>query len=61
MADVDMTDAPSNTVAAPKRKGADADSKNDGKKRFEVKKVNTVPDYDHARTIRLTLSISGTL
>ncbi|KAJ8127155.1 hypothetical protein O1611_g6485 [Lasiodiplodia mahajangana] len=42
MADVDMTDAPSNTVAAPKRKGADADAKNDGKKRFEVKKWNAV-------------------
>jgi RING-box protein 1 len=44
MADVDMTDAPSNTAVASKRKGADAESKNDGKKRFEVKKVNTVPD-----------------
>jgi len=46
MADVDMTDAP---VPAPapapvvKKKGgaaADGDSKSDGKKRFEVKKVS---------------------
>ncbi|KAJ3575958.1 hypothetical protein NPX13_g3856 [Xylaria arbuscula] len=42
MADVDMTDAPSSAVAAPKRKGGDADAKNDGKKRFEVKKWNAV-------------------
>lgn len=33
MADVDMTDAP----PVPKKKGGDAE----GKKRFEVKKVNT--------------------
>lgn len=46
MADVDMTDAPSNTVAASKRKGGDADAKNDGKKRFEVKKVNTALDLE---------------
>lgn len=42
MADVDMTDAPSaaaSAVAKKDRKGGDVDSKNDGKKRFEVKKV----------------------
>lgn len=40
MADVDMTDAPSTSAVVKKdRKGGDADGKNDGKKRFEVKKV----------------------
>ncbi|KAK6952745.1 RING-box protein 1 [Daldinia eschscholtzii] len=43
MADVDMTDAPSTSVVAKKeRKGGDADGKNEGKKRFEVKKWNAV-------------------
>ncbi len=51
MADVDMTDAPSNAVAVPKRKGGDLDAKNDGKKRFEVKKVNTALDYTLAWTL----------
>lgn len=53
MADVDMTDAPGNAVALPKRKGADVDAKNDEKKRFEVKKVSITPDYDIPQTYRL--------
>lgn len=43
MADVDMTDAPGSSVVA-KKKGsaaADGESKVDGKKRFEVKKVQS--------------------
>lgn len=42
MADVDMTDAPASAPVTKKKGGsaaADADSKGDGKKRFEVKKV----------------------
>ncbi|KAI0840476.1 RING/U-box [Hypoxylon sp. FL0890] len=45
MADVDMTDAPNastSAVAKKERKGGEADTKNDGKKRFEVKKWNAV-------------------
>ena len=38
-----MTDAPAG-AAVVKKKGADADSKGDSKKRFEVKKVSAVPD-----------------
>lgn len=38
-----MTDAPSTSAVAKKeRKGGDAESKNDGKKRFEVKKVRMI-------------------
>jgi len=48
MADIDMTDAPSSGAAAPGRKVAKvagkSDGKNDGKKRFEVKKVNISPN-----------------
>jgi RING-box protein 1 len=43
MADIDMTDAPSGSSAAPKKAvgkaKAGGDSGADGKKRFEVKKV----------------------
>ncbi|KAH7393199.1 putative E3 ubiquitin-protein ligase RBX1 [Cadophora sp. MPI-SDFR-AT-0126] len=46
MADVDMTDAPSGSVAtkkvAGKAKGAAAEGGADGKKRFEVKKWSAV-------------------
>ncbi|KAK0100095.1 RING-box protein 1 [Cadophora gregata] len=46
MADVDMTDAPSGSVApkkvAAKAKGAAAEGGADGKKRFEVKKWSAV-------------------
>jgi len=49
MADIDMTDAPAGPSASTsviKKKGtagaADGESKNDGKKRFEVKKWNAV-------------------
>ena len=45
MADVDMTDAPA-TASVTKKKGAaaaDGESKGEGKKRFEVKKVDTCP------------------
>lgn len=38
MADVDMTDAPSASIAK-KAKSGEADAKSEGKKRFEVKKV----------------------
>ncbi|KAJ2990983.1 hypothetical protein NUW58_g2694 [Xylaria curta] len=53
MADVDMTDAPSSTVATPKRRGADTDAKNDGKQRFEVKKVGITPDCCHLACKRM--------
>jgi len=48
MADVDMTDAPAQ-AAITKKKGAaaDGDSKADGKKRFEVKKVRRILWADH--------------
>ena len=41
MADVDMTDAPGSAPVSKKKGGpaADGESKIDGKKRFEVKKV----------------------
>ena len=39
MADVEMTDAPTSAPATTK-KGAAADGEKEGKKRFEVKKVN---------------------
>lgn len=38
MADVDMTDAPSTSIAK-KAKSGETDVKGEGKKRFEVKKV----------------------
>jgi RING-box protein 1 len=39
MADVEMTDAPTSAPVTKKKGGADGDAK-EGKKRFEVKKVN---------------------
>ena len=49
-----MTDAPAG-AAVVKKKGADADSKADAKKRFEVKKVSAVSDTG-AFTIRTDMS-----
>jgi RING-box protein 1 len=39
MADVEMTDAPTSAPVTKKKGGADGEAK-EGKKRFEVKKVN---------------------
>jgi hypothetical protein len=47
MADIDMTDAPASAagpVARKKTAAGDSDSKGDGKKRFEVKKVSARSD-----------------
>jgi hypothetical protein len=68
MADVDMTDAPTAAPASTsvvKKKGAagvaDGDSKGDGKKRFEVKKVS-VPVLSAGGLPRCLLMVSsGTL
>lgn len=42
MADIDMTDAPGSALVPKKKSGsaANSDSKNDAKKRFEVKKAH---------------------
>ena len=49
-----MTDAPAG-AAVVKKKGTDADSKADAKKRFEVKKVSIVPEAS-TFTIRTDMS-----
>jgi hypothetical protein len=56
MADVDMTDAPGATPVGKKKSSsaADGESKGDGKKRFEVKKVSYFPKSRRGRGAKLT-------